>query len=124
MIRRPPRSTRTDTLVPYTTLFRSRDQVDAVILEPRRYAAAHCLVKSPERIISERRARWTCLQQIFGGIGESVRPIVGQVAAAVIAERGRTHIHDPVQPIDNITAVDVVMPQPRIGVVEIGRAHV
>src|SRR3546814_9629702 len=26
MIRRPPRSTRTDTLFPYTTLFRSRDQ--------------------------------------------------------------------------------------------------
>src|SRR3546814_5100725 len=25
MIRRPPRSTRTDTLLPYTTLFRSRD---------------------------------------------------------------------------------------------------
>src|SRR3546814_3409981 len=29
MIRRPPRSTRTDTLFPYTTLFRSmRDQLD------------------------------------------------------------------------------------------------
>src|SRR3546814_2826119 len=27
MIRRPPRSTRTDTLFPYTTLFRSRDKV-------------------------------------------------------------------------------------------------
>src|SRR3546814_8618844 len=27
MIRRPPRSTRTDTLFPYTTLFRSGDQV-------------------------------------------------------------------------------------------------
>src|SRR3546814_17530655 len=27
MIRRPPRSTRTDTLFPYTTLFRSRDQL-------------------------------------------------------------------------------------------------
>src|SRR3546814_8353751 len=26
MIRRPPRSTRTDTLFPYTTLFRSQDQ--------------------------------------------------------------------------------------------------
>src|SRR3546814_10548271 len=26
MIRRPPRSTRTDTLFPYTTLFRSRDK--------------------------------------------------------------------------------------------------
>src|SRR3546814_10765247 len=28
MIRRPPRSTRTDTLFPYTTLFRSRHQWD------------------------------------------------------------------------------------------------
>src|SRR3546814_13427958 len=28
MIRRPPRSTRTDTLFPYTTLFRSRRLVD------------------------------------------------------------------------------------------------
>src|SRR3546814_17956874 len=28
MIRRPPRSTRTDTLFPYTTLFRSREMVD------------------------------------------------------------------------------------------------
>src|SRR3546814_17553259 len=27
MIRRPPRSTRTDTLVPYTTLFRSRNRI-------------------------------------------------------------------------------------------------
>src|SRR3546814_1817146 len=29
MIRRPPRSTRTDTLFPYTTLFRSRDATAA-----------------------------------------------------------------------------------------------
>src|SRR3546814_13314638 len=39
MIRRPPRSTRTDTLFPYTTLFRSErrhDHVDAAaVLEPR-----------------------------------------------------------------------------------------
>src|SRR3546814_15567834 len=28
MIRRPPRSTRTDTLFPYTTLFRSHEQAD------------------------------------------------------------------------------------------------
>src|SRR3546814_1094310 len=40
MIRRPPRSTRTDTLFPYTTLFRScplqigRDQRDAVRHQP------------------------------------------------------------------------------------------
>src|SRR3546814_12843873 len=29
MIRRPPRSTRTDTLFPYTTLFRSVEQIEA-----------------------------------------------------------------------------------------------
>src|SRR3546814_6778082 len=32
MIRRPPRSTRTDTLVPYTTLFRSK--ADAIATQP------------------------------------------------------------------------------------------
>src|SRR3546814_9836607 len=31
MIRRPPRSTRTDTLFPYTTLFRSLSEVDGLI---------------------------------------------------------------------------------------------
>src|SRR3546814_15420124 len=33
MIRRPPRSTRTDTLFPYTTLFRSDDQTANMILD-------------------------------------------------------------------------------------------
>src|SRR3546814_11266729 len=32
MIRRPPRSTRTDTLFPYTTLFRSRGMISALFL--------------------------------------------------------------------------------------------
>src|SRR3546814_7415336 len=37
MIRRPPRSTRTDTLFPYTTLFRSRfaDHAGFEVLDPR-----------------------------------------------------------------------------------------
>src|SRR3546814_14168297 len=33
MIRRPPRSTRTDTLFPYTTLFRSRHGAQELILQ-------------------------------------------------------------------------------------------
>src|SRR3546814_11506043 len=33
MIRRPPRSTRTDTLFPYTTLFRSEDAALRLLLE-------------------------------------------------------------------------------------------
>src|SRR3546814_1488865 len=37
MIRRPPRSTRTDTLFPYTTLFRSQRQIDVEGLTGWRY---------------------------------------------------------------------------------------
>src|SRR3546814_17852671 len=33
MIQRPPSSTRTDTLFPYTTLFRSHDTIDALVAE-------------------------------------------------------------------------------------------
>src|SRR3546814_4841957 len=33
MLRRPPRSTRTDTLFPYTTLFRSEQRADVVQIE-------------------------------------------------------------------------------------------
>src|SRR3546814_3786095 len=34
MIRRPPRSTRTDTLIPYTTLFRSKVMSTETLIEP------------------------------------------------------------------------------------------
>src|SRR3546814_13723150 len=40
MIRRPPRSTRTDTLFPYTTLFRSHSLL---------HEACHLIGRSPER---------------------------------------------------------------------------
>src|SRR3546814_7634738 len=36
MIRRPPRSTRTDTLFPYTTLFRSADNIEDEVQKLRR----------------------------------------------------------------------------------------
>src|SRR3546814_2441109 len=36
MIRRPPRSTRTDTLFPYTTLFRSARAADTILVQLRR----------------------------------------------------------------------------------------
>src|SRR3546814_14036204 len=53
MIRRPPRSTRTDTLFPYTTLFRSHQQVEADVL-PQIYRAFHYPVQQREhfKIIS------------------------------------------------------------------------
>src|SRR3546814_15235945 len=42
MIRRPPRSTRTDTLFPYTTLFRSADRAGPAVILSFAIAGAVC----------------------------------------------------------------------------------
>src|SRR3546814_12528411 len=49
MIRRPPRSTRTDTLFPYTTLFRSLGGLVARVLSERGLAQ-RLLARSPDRL--------------------------------------------------------------------------
>src|SRR3546814_14923663 len=46
MIRRPPISTRTDTLFPYTTLFRSRDRAAAVAGPRRRQRHPLCAARA------------------------------------------------------------------------------
>src|SRR3546814_3711061 len=75
MIRRPPRSTRTDTLFPYTTLFRSRDrhQRDVLLLRVagdrvRRHAAvaAHPGVDEHARRIP-RAGRGLLAHHLHGG---------------------------------------------------------
>src|SRR3546814_2768828 len=43
MIRRPPRSTRTYTLFPYTTLFRSQHSLQAITVPPRQKRKAKVL---------------------------------------------------------------------------------
>src|SRR3546814_10303902 len=54
MIRRPPRSTRTDTLFPYTTLFRSDIDRDAQLARPARglfaRPAQHPFADRPDQI--------------------------------------------------------------------------
>src|SRR3546814_6069683 len=63
MIRRPPRSNRTDTLFPYTTLFRSVER-DADVVHIGRVGAVACAkradaaavqIEHVERAIAERR---------------------------------------------------------------------
>src|SRR3546814_5888749 len=49
MIRRPPRSTRTDTLFPYTTLFRSAITIACFANEPRNFAACKRLLDTTAR---------------------------------------------------------------------------
>src|SRR3546814_7835950 len=48
MIRRPPRSTRTDTLLPYTTLFRSQPLVDLERIERQRLEIREARIARPE----------------------------------------------------------------------------
>src|SRR3546814_19210952 len=44
MIRRPPRSTRTDTLFPYTTLFRSTDAICPEVIADKAAGTLGCIV--------------------------------------------------------------------------------
>src|SRR3546814_2462960 len=55
MIRRPPRSTRTDTLFPYTTLFRSQDQ--AVVERIDKIGALEHRTKPAQRKLRGRQAQ-------------------------------------------------------------------
>src|SRR3546814_1153787 len=73
MIRRPPRSTRTDTLFPYTTLFRSRDA------DPR---SAHQLGRG-----ADSRGRRPDLQR---------RRLNRHPRGMVFREIGRAHVCTPV----------------------------
>src|SRR3546814_8043739 len=50
MIRRPPRLTRTDTLFPYTTLFRSRQDVQKRMADLRASLRGQRLILSIERL--------------------------------------------------------------------------
>src|SRR3546814_17307722 len=80
MIRRPPRSTRTDTLFPYTTLFRSGD------LEPEQMrfldSSAHLVGRKIARDLDDARAFLECLaHHAAPGVGTiDLRRIIGAMA--------------------------------------------
>src|SRR3546814_10284473 len=73
MLRRPPRSTRTDTLFPYTTLFRSQlHAAHALGIERRRPAVAgalvdHVLVEEVEDVLRRHALRLVRLQGLALG---------------------------------------------------------
>src|SRR3546814_6601193 len=50
MIRRPPRSTRTDTLFPYTTLFLSRERADCDVVRRGRFCGSMRASVGPTRL--------------------------------------------------------------------------
>src|SRR3546814_8699079 len=82
MIPRPPRSTRTDTLFPYTTLFRSDDRVELWSAratlgrdrEPRALRLYRCGWRAPARQ-DARVFQRKCLSKVCGeGPGPADRP--------------------------------------------------
>src|SRR3546814_1727229 len=87
MIRRHPRSTRTDTLFPYTTLFRSSAGRAAGDARP-----------SPARLCRDGRARPRALEylnQVQGGLPETAKSAIGPDATGVgwIYEYARSEEH-------------------------------
>src|SRR3546814_11237401 len=58
MLRRPPRSTRTDTLFPYTTLFRSAEQTIREVLMQARPDWGYVMEEIGEKKGQNGRFRW------------------------------------------------------------------
>src|SRR3546814_12894109 len=90
MIRRPPRSTRTDTLFPYTTLFRSRRGED-LGFQAEAVAMARALAVTTYRSDAEFSRRFAGSPERQGGCW---RLPVEAISAAVISARVLVSILD------------------------------
>src|SRR3546814_17471447 len=89
MIRRPPRSTRTDTLCPYTTLFRSHvadDKARLIVVRERRIAVRNQL---PVKGLDGVRLAEPCLDCSDDLVERSSSCRVGQTAQPVPAQEQR-----------------------------------
>src|SRR3546814_6546656 len=110
MIRRPPRSTRTDTLFPYTTLFRS--------IEPRFYVVAfpHSPVRRASRR-SRQEMRFTPCRSSSSATAGSVRQEIGRApselqslmrisyAVFCLKKKNNTHNKQALHKIHNINNI-------------------
>src|SRR3546814_6284662 len=112
MIRRPPRSTRTDTLFPYTTLFRS---------SPDAFRAAAASFRGKAET-AKRRFHSLSLVQSF----RSTPPVL-DLADAVIAEVGseKLGLLEPAETLERaiLHPGDVILWNPVSSPTQIGRAH-
>src|SRR3546814_3442766 len=93
MIRRPPRSTRTDTLFPYTTLFRSqlkRALTDIAALPPgeerRRFEIETQIVATS---LAELRGDVGRADELLAGLWPGLKQADSQLSAAALLTRSR-----------------------------------
>src|SRR3546814_12317194 len=90
MIRRPPRSTRTDTLFPYTTLFRSPRHGDSPIWKMRSFRTNYqgaSARDTADRLYARNRPKRLCT---FARL--SMRRIVTKAPSIKLWEIGRAHV--------------------------------
>src|SRR3546814_1798580 len=80
MIRRPPRSTRTDTLFPYTTLFRSPSTSISITI------LSDVDLPSPSN-----RSVWLQQKGYSGGVGMSLKALVGGTSSWIDVTRSEEH---------------------------------
>src|SRR3546814_10267405 len=85
MIRRPPRSTRTDTLFPYTTLFRSVDH--PVVTGPEQARDAVLATAQHSDLLEGAVERVTALAGVQLVIGQ----VLGQDPHAIVSDRSEEH---------------------------------
>src|SRR3546814_19389845 len=101
MIRRPPRSTRTDTLFPYTTLFRS--------VEIAQRAVQAAKLQGYDVLMLDTAGRLHVDQQLMDEM-QAVSRTAGPVETLLV--------------VDSLTGQDAVQVAQRFTEQEIGRAHV
>src|SRR3546814_13432591 len=74
MIRRPPRSTRTDTLFPYTTLFRSRRKAGRLGSRQRRRLSAQRKLDGKDAALPAHRLQQDLMPQDVGQAADDGEP--------------------------------------------------
>src|SRR3546814_19227299 len=98
MVRRPPRSTRTDTLFPYTTLFRSRSRALGEFLRAQRERIAVALETGQH----QRRRRTSGLRREEVAASEGISPIwcmrIEQGRAASVSSHALARIAEALHP--------------------------
>src|SRR3546814_3786306 len=95
MRRQPPRSTRTDTLVPYTTRFRSQWQRRTQRRRPRRHrpaqAVAGAVGRAPAGPLRDRRRRAGLAGRARLGLSGWIRVVGPEAARGNLLVHGRKH---------------------------------
>src|SRR3546814_9827902 len=99
MIRRPPRSTRTDTLFPYTTLFRSTSHsllVGAILHvlyaeEEKTLARVATFLSDPQRPFVATLKRMMTTNHLGTKDAPMVHPVVASAAREVLNKRSEEH---------------------------------